>query len=211
MPDFPLRVSDDAALPELERVLDRDRKIPSTLEVLGPLAARRVVLIRPEPVFASDLIDRLGPFVDVARQLPAPELPDASADVVVTWFSAIAPGVDPTEAVEAQIADAQRILVPGGRLLVVHDYGRDDITPLETDATAETLRVEWSRPKGWFLSRDFKVRVIHAWLDFETVDQAADLLGRAFARDPGVLVAGFRRPRIAWKVAVYHRTMGVPG
>jgi hypothetical protein len=106
------------------------------------------------------------------------------------------------------MTDALRILAPGGRLLVVHDYGRDELTPLEANDDAEQRRIDWSRPKGWFLARGFKVRVLHCWLTFESMDEATDVLGRAFDREPASVEAELRRPRVEWKVAVYHRTMG---
>ena len=37
-------------------------------------------------------------------------------------------GVDPTE-----MSEVGRVLRPGGRLLVVHDYGRDDMSRLHGD------------------------------------------------------------------------------
>jgi hypothetical protein len=40
------------------------------------------------------------------------------------------------------------------------------------------------------------------------MDEATDVLGRAFDREPASVEAELRRPRVEWKVAVYHRTMG---
>jgi hypothetical protein len=207
VPDFPLRLSNPAVLPELERVLDREHKIPAALEALGSLPGTRVLLVRPEPAFAGALIDRLAATSTVDR-LPAPSVGDGSVDAIVTWFDAVAPVPADSSPALAEVKDAERILVPGGRLLVVHDYGRDELTPLEANAEAETRRIDWSRPKGWFLARGFKVRVLHCWLTFDSMDQATALLGRAFDREPGAVQAELRRPKVEWKVAVYHRTMG---
>jgi hypothetical protein len=213
VPDFPLRVSNPSALSELERVLDREAKIPAALESLGADSATRLLLVRPEPMFGVRLTDRLKATATIAS-LPAASVSSASADVMVAWFDAIAPNGNPSpdhdSSAEAQVNDAQRILDHGGRLLVVHDYGRDEITPLEADPAAEAQRVAWSRPKGWFLSHGFKVRVLHCWLTFDSIEEASDLLGLAFDREPASVGAGLRRPRLEWKVAVYHRTMGPP-
>jgi SAM-dependent methyltransferase len=207
VPDFPLRLSNPAALPELERVLDREAKIPAALEALGSLSGSRLLLVRPEPPFAVTLIERFTALATV-DSLPAPSVSDASVDVIVAWFDGIAPVADDCAPAQAEVDDAERILAPGGRLLVVHDYGRDELTPLEADAEAEARRIDWSRPKGWFLARGFKVRVLHCWLTFDSMEEATAVLGRAFDRSPASTEAQLRRPRVEWKVAVYHRTMG---
>jgi hypothetical protein len=90
----------------------------------------------------------------------------------------------------------------------VHDYGRDDVSRLLDDDAREHDQVAWSRRDGWFLVHDFKVRVLHCWWTFETLEQAHDLLVQGFG-PPGTLVAqALRRPRLEYKVAVYHRTLG---
>ncbi len=210
VPDFPLRVSNPAALPELERVLDREAKIPAALEALGSLSGNRVLLVRPQPAFGDRLIDRLAA-TETVDFLPAPSVEAASADAIVAWFDGIAPGAADSMPAQAEVDDAERILAPGGRLLVVHDYGRDELTPLEANAEAEARRIDWSRPKGWFLAHGFKIRVLHCWLTFESMAEAGAVLGRAFDREPASVEATLRRPRVEWKVAVYHRTMGASG
>ena len=207
MPDFPLRLRNPAALPELERVLDREAKIPAALDALGSLSGSRLLLVRRDPPFALALIDRLTVAATV-DSLPAPSVSDGSVDAIVAWFDGIAPVADDGAPAQAEVDDAERILAPGGRLLVVHDYGRAELPPLEADAEAEARRIDWSRPKGWFLTRGFKVRVLHCWLTFDSMDDAAAVLGRAFDREPASVEAELRRPRVEWKVAVYHRTMG---
>ena len=56
--------------------------------------------------------------------VPRSDIPDASADVLIgCWTSFRGPDA-------AEFAEAARILRPGGRLLVLHDYGRDDVSKL---------------------------------------------------------------------------------
>jgi hypothetical protein len=210
VPDFPLRLRDQASLPELERVLDREAKIPAALEALGSLHGNRVLVVRPRTTFGDHLIDQLSA-TDTVDSLPAPAVRNASADAIVAWFHGIAPQAFDCSPAQAEVDDAERILAPGGRLLVVHDYGRDELTPLEADAAAEARRIAWSRPKGWFLAHGFKVRVLHCWLTFDSMEEAKTVLGRAFEREPASVEAALRRSRVEWKVAVYHRTMGASG
>ena len=70
----------------------------------------------------------------------------------------------------------------------------------------------WSRREGPFLhDGGFKIRVVHCFWTFATLDEAAAFLGEAFG-ERGVAIAGrLKRPRLAWNVAVYHRTRGVGG
>ena len=44
-------------------------------------------------------------------------------------------------ALQAEVADAARVLRPGGRILAVHHYGRDDVAPLFPDRAAADAAV----------------------------------------------------------------------
>ena len=65
--------------------------------------------------------------------------------------------------------EAARVLRPGGRLLVLHDYGRDDVSRLRGDLPDYGLL---SRRDGPFLRGGFKVRVVHCFWTFESIDEA---------------------------------------
>jgi len=136
--------------------------------------------------------------VDSAGEQPF-QVPDASADAIVACWSAFR-GDAPDD-----VAQAERILRPGGRLLVVHDYGRDDVSRLHGDRPEYGA---WSRRNGPFLGRGFKVRVLHCFWTFDSMDDVSAFLVEAFG-DAGQLVAdGLKRPRLSYNVAVYHRTIG---
>jgi SAM-dependent methyltransferase len=202
--DFPLQVSDPAVLADLERAIDRESKIPRALEALGPVAGQRVVLLDSDRGVRQAQLQELGARVSAVPTLSTAGLPRGLADVVVSLWAGFRGGSPDTE---AQIADAERVLRPGGRLLVVQDYGRDDVSLLLDDEALEREHVAWSRRDGWFLLHDFKVRVLHCWWTFDSIEQAHDLLVAGFGA-PGTAVAQrMRRPRLSYKVAIYHRTL----
>jgi hypothetical protein len=185
----------------LTRVLDVEGKIPRALEVLGPVGGRDVVLVDGAGGIRARQLTDLGARVTLVESRgPAPfDAPDHSADVLVAYWSAFR-GDAPD-----QVAQAERILRPGGRLLVVHDYGRDDVAGLRGDLPEYG---PWSRRDGPFLSHGFKVRVVHCWWTFESLDDARAFLDEGFDGAGRELGARLTRPRVSYNVAVYHRTVG---
>lgn len=185
----------------LATALDRERKIERALEALGPIGGRDVVIIGAGPdEVARRMAD--GARVTVVGAIlddDARALATGSADAIISAWSAFR-GVD-----QADLAAADRILRPGGRLLVIHDYGRDDVSRLRGDLPEYGA---WSRRSGPFLSNGFRVRVIHCFWTFDTIDEARSLLGEAFGAEGAALAEGLKRPRLSYNVAIYHRTRG---
>jgi hypothetical protein len=185
----------------LARCLDMEGKIPRALEALGPVSGRDVLLVGTPGGLRERQLAELGARVRVAPEADQPldAQPDGSVDVVIgTWtsFRGAAP---------AEIREAQRVARPGGRLLVLHDYGRDDVSRLRGDLPEYGA---WSHRSGPFLGSGFHVRVIHCFWTFESIDDATDFLAAAFG-DTGREVAGsMTRPRLSYNVAVYHRDIG---
>jgi hypothetical protein len=181
--------------------LDRERKIDRALEALGPIAGRDVLAIRAGPDESArwtELGARLT-IVDSLLSNGRPAAADGSADVVVSTWSAFR-GVDP-----AELAAADRILRPDGRLLVVHDYGRDDVSRFRGDLPEYG---DWSRRDGPFLANGFRVRVIHCFWTFDAIEDARAFLADAFGRAGAEFGKELKRPRLSWNVAVYHRLRG---
>ena len=102
------------------------------------------------------------------RDPPHSDVPDASADVVVSCWTAFR-GADP-----AELAEAGRVLRPGGRLLAVHDYGRDDVSRLLGRAAG--VRDAGAVATVRSSSGGFKIRVVHCFWTFESIEDGRDFL-----------------------------------
>lgn len=201
MADLPVDLSN--GLNELlTRVLDVEGKIPRAIQALGPVADRDVLLLdRTDGYRASQLRD-LGARVSVNDGAqPAFGAADGSMDVVASFWSSFR-GEAPTE-----LAETERVLRPGGRLLVLHDYGRDDVSHLRGDQPEYGT---WSRRGGPFLSAGFRVRVVHCFWTFESMEDCGAFLDAAFDAPGRTMASELKRPRLSYNVAIYHRSFGEP-
>jgi hypothetical protein len=213
MPDLSMEMPCASLDEAFAGVVDREGKIPAALEELGPVIGREVVVLdcgRGERVrqleeFGARVTGVEMPasetvLIELMRRLS--ELPEGGADAVVVFWSNLATPGSPF------IVDAMRLLRPGGRLLIVHDYGRDDVWRLRPDARADHLT--WSQRNGPFLGAGFRIRVIHCWWTFDSAEQARQLLSEAFGEAGVEMADGMKRPRLAYNVAVYHRSAPEP-
>jgi SAM-dependent methyltransferase len=125
------------------------------------------------------------------------DAPDGSADLVISLWTSF------RDRLVRDLAEARRVLRPEGRLLVVHDYGRDDVSRLRGDLPEYGL---WSRRDGPFLHDGFRVRVVHCFWTFESLEAGETFLEEAFGAVGREVAAGMKRPRLSYNVAVYHRS-----
>jgi SAM-dependent methyltransferase len=204
--DLPIDL--DAELAEhLARALDIEGKIPRAFEALGPVAGRDVILVDGSVAAGASAGIRARQLTDLGARVsfvescgPAPyAAPAGSADVVIACWSALRGAPDD------EVAQAARSLRPGGRLLVLHDYGRDDVATLRGELPEHGA---WSRRGGPFLRQGFKIRVVHCWWTFATMDEMATFLDDAFGATGRALAGRLTRPRLSYNVAVYHRAFG---
>lgn len=198
MSDLPLSLP--AALdPAYVDALDPPGKLVAALESLGPVGGRDVLVVGAEAgpiVRALEAADARITHAGLTRPLRLAAA-DASFDVVLGLWSAFR-GVVPPE-----VAEVDRVLRPGGRHLVVHEYGRDDVSRL---VGARPEYGAWSQRTGPFLTGGFRVRVVHCFWEFETPEATGAFLSGVFGAPGERVAATLKRPRLSWNVAVYHRS-----
>lgn len=198
MSNWPVPLAEALVAP-FEAAFDRAGKIGRALEALGPVGARDCVVVDATggPVRRS-MVELGARIVDAPLASPL-SLParDASADCVIGLWSAFR-GPDPTE-----IAEAERVLRVGGRLLILHDYGRDDVSRIRGDLPEYGA---WTRKNGPFLAGGFRIRVVHCWWDFDSPEATTTFLTDAFGPAGASVAATLKRPRLSYNVAIYHRS-----
>ncbi len=69
----------------------------------------------------------------------------------------------------------------------------------------------WSRRDGPFLSGGFKVRIVHCFWTFESMEAAPRSSRTGFGAIGREVATAMKRPRLSYNVAVYHRTFGTDG
>ena len=205
--DLSIGLQDPALRTRLLRAMDTEARIPAALQALGPITDRDVAVVGQAGLPPCRSLAGPG-WLDPGRprQLAGSlaSIPEGRADVLIAGWTGFRPGSPDWD---GQLAQARRLLRPDGRLLVLHDYGRDEVTGLLGDEARASELVAWSRPRGLLLGQGFRIRVLHCWWRWDTLEEATDLLTTAFGDAGASVAAGMRRPRLAWKVAVYHLGM----
>ena len=207
MADLPFTFSNASIASKLALVVDRDAKIPRALVQLGDVADRDVVVLRADGDIRASQLRAAGARVTSSAD-DGHELRPACADVVVRcWGESGAVAIPEA----AGMAGAERLLRPGGRLLIVADYGRDDVARLRPEGeTPEVYRALRARDAA-FAERGFKLRVIHGWWTFDSLEDAAAFLAEAFGPRGAEVATAMHRPRLSHKVVIYHRGAVEPG
>ena len=199
MSDLPVALPAELE-PAFIAAFDPPGKLARALDALGPVADRDILLVDAQggPVVRGLAATGARITTDPLRAPFSISAADASVDVVVGLWSAFR-GVEPAEQ-----AEVDRVLRPGGRLLAVHDYGRDDVSRLFPPDRPEYGA--WSHRSGPFLKGPFRVRVVHCFWEFGSPSATSDFLARAFGETGAAVAATLTRPRLSYNVAVYHRS-----
>lgn len=136
-----------------------------------------------------------------ATSLP---LRDGAVDIVLTG------GIAPEDGSLPAIAEAMRILRPGGRLVVIGYYGRDDVAALlEPEVVAQAMDAT-QRRTGWWLRNGFKIKVVHTRVDLTDPELAQELLPRLYGDRGRAYLMGPCRPFLRLNLGLYHRAAPEP-
>ena len=130
----------------------------------------------------------------------ATELPlrDGSVDVVLTSL------IDPDDASLPAVAEARRVLRPGGRLIVIGHYGRDDVAALLEPEVVEHVMEATQRRTGWWLRNGFKIKVVHARLDLGDSSTAHDLVPRLYGDRGRAYLMGGHASSLRLNLGLFH-------
>jgi len=192
MPGVPVP-SNPALADWTARAFDHERKLIRALVELGQIAGRDVAVVGTIPTWLRAELHTSGAHIlEGSSGEPAAA---GGADVALGAWSF-------RESLDVGITEALGLLRPGGRLLIVHDYGRDEIDGLMGDRPESTT---WSHRGGPFTEAGFKIHVVHCWWTFDSIEDASRFLHDAFGDAGAEFAATLRRPRIAHNLAIYHR------
>lgn len=228
-PILPAWTDSDAALhARLGAAIDPDRKVLGALERITPLGGKRIADvgtgighypmllarrtgrtygIESDPALLAEARRRAAgshqPNIRIvagsATSLP---LRDSAVDVVLTSL------IDPVDTSLPAIAEARRVLRPGGRLIVIGHYGRDDVASLLEPEVVEHVMEATQRRTGWWLRNGFKIKVVHARLDLGDAATAHELLPRLYGDRGRAYLMGPHPPSLRLNLGLFH--MAVP-
>jgi SAM-dependent methyltransferase len=217
--------ADEGIYARLGEIVDPDRKVLAALERIVPLSGKRIADVgtgighypmllarRTGRTYGIESDEALRtaarrrateahqPNIRIVAgepdQLP---LRDGAVDVVLSGT------IEPDDASFPAVAEALRVLRPGGRLVVIGYYGRDDLASLlEPEVVAHALEAT-RRRTGWWLRNGFKIKVVHARLDVSDEETALALLPRLYGDRGRAFLMGPHPTSLELKVGLYHR------
>jgi SAM-dependent methyltransferase len=214
--------------PELHRrlgeVIDPERRVLAALERIMPLSGRRIADvgtgighypmllarhtgrtygIESEPALLEAARLRAEeahqPNIRIVAGTPtALPLRDGAVDIVLSS------AIDPDDGSLPAVAEALRVLRPGGRLVVIGYYGRDNVQALlEPEVVAHALEAT-RRRSGWWLRHGFRIKVVHARLDLRDDATALELLPRLYGDRGRAYLMAPHPTSLELKLGLYH-------
>jgi SAM-dependent methyltransferase len=216
--------SDPELHARLGAAIDPDRKVLGALERIVSLSGKRIADvgtgighypmllarrtgrtygIESDPALLAEarrrVVDAHQPNIRIVEgsstSLP---LRDGAVDVVLSSL------IDPEDASLPAVAEAQRVLRPGGRLIVIGHYGRDDVSALLEPEVVEHVTEATHRRTGWWLRNGFKIKVVHARLDLGDARTAHELLPRLYGDRGRAYLMGAHRPSLRLNLGLFH-------
>ncbi|HLE89116.1 MAG TPA: methyltransferase domain-containing protein [Candidatus Limnocylindria bacterium] len=210
----------------LGEVIDPERKVLAALERIVPLAGKRIAdvgtgighypMLLARHTGRTYGVESDPALLDVARERAGaahqpnlrwvaggPEaipLRDGAVDVVLSGL------IDAEDASLPAIAEMLRVLRPGGRLVVIGYYGRDEVAALlEPEVVAHALEATHRR-SGWWLRHGFKIKVVHSRIDVSDPEVALQLLPRLYGDRGRAFLMAPHPPSLTLKLGLYHLT-----
>lgn len=209
----------------LGEAIDPERKVLAALERITPVSGRRIADVGTGIGHYPMLLarrtgraygiesdrDLLAVARERASQAHQPNirivegeptalpLHDGAVDIVLSGR------IDPDDRFLPAVDEALRVLRPGGRLIVIGYYGRDDVASLLEPEVVAHVRDATQRGTGWWLRQGFKIKVVHARLDLGDAATAHELLPRLYGDRGRAYLMGPHRPSLRLNLGLYHR------
>lgn len=208
----------------LGEAIDPERRVLAALERIVPLSGKRIADVgtgighypmllarRTGRTYGIEsdgsllaearrrVADAHQPNIRIVEGDPA-RLPlrDGAVDIVLTA------AITPDDASMPLVAEALRVIRPGGRLIALGYYGRDDVAPLlQPELVAQAVETT-RRRTGWWLRNGFKIKVVHARMDVEDPIVAHELLPRLFGDRGRAYLMGPHRSSLRLNLGLYH-------
>lgn len=208
----------------LGEVIDPDRKVLAALERIVPLSGKRIADVGTGighyPMLLAKRTGRTygvesdPVLLEAARQraseshqpnlriveggLDLLPLRDEAVDVVLCGL------IEPNDASLPGITELLRVIRPGGRLIVIGYYGRDQVTRLlEPEVVAHAFDAT-QRRTGWWLRHGFKIKVVHSRIDLSDQATAMELLPRLYGDRGRAFLLGPHPSSLTLKLGLYH-------
>ena len=215
---------DPALHARLGEVIDPERKVLAALEGIVPLAGKRIAdvgtgighypMLLARHTGRTYGIESDPALLDVARErggalhqpnlrwvAGGPEaipLRDGAVDVVLSGL------IDADDTSLPAIAEMLRVLRPGGRLVVIGYYGRDQVASLLEPEVVSHAFEATQRRSGWWLRHGFKIKVVHARLDLSDAEAAHAILPRLYGDRARAFLMSAHPPMPELKLGLYH-------
>lgn len=223
--------SDPAMHARLGAAIDPDRKVLGGLERICPIGGKRIADVgtgighypmllarrtgrtygvESDPSLRAEAQRRAAdshqPNIRIVDGSPgAIPLRNGAVDIVLTSH------IDPDDSSLDAIREARRVIRPGGRLIVIGHYGRDDVSSLLEPEVVEHVMEATRRRIGWWAQHGFKIKVVHARLDLGDQATAHELLPRLYGDRGRAYLMGPHGSSLSLNLGLFHQVRDADG